>query len=413
MALEFTRGGRKVSQQDFMRGLEQDVMDQAMSAYADELHGKASSVVDPETGKHATVIVRQHERRGWTILTSGSTAFAKALEVRLGISLGEVHRMDDPINRKRLVYLAHATEDKAIVKPIAEGLMKRGIEVWYDNWEISAGDSLRRKMEAGLEECTHFVVLLTSKSVQKAWVNEEIDVGFTKAVEGSARFIGLRHELPIQDLSPFMQTRLVPELTLGDDGIEELAGTIFGVSKKPPLGDKPQYIQEREAGSTWSMSATVVAEYFVRSSEHAQSMEPMVSYEQIRDATGLSMVDVRIGLLDLSGAGLIDKREMINSGAEVWPKEDLFYTFDAQFMDWDPEKDASKLAAYLLNLDQDYATSADAASGLGWEARRFNPAASYLVAARVIEPIRESFNSDFVHGAFTLGDELLRFVRSQ
>ena len=36
--------------------------------------------------------------------------------------------------------------------------MQRGIDVWYDNWEIGYGDSLRRKMEEGLSECTHFVV---------------------------------------------------------------------------------------------------------------------------------------------------------------------------------------------------------------------------------------------------------------
>src|SRR5690606_13056448 len=108
----------------------------------------------------------------------------------------------------RRVYLAHATEDKGLAKPLAEGLLARGIDVWYDNWEIGFGDSLRRKMEEGLEGCTHFVVLLTEKSIKKSWVNEEIDAGLMRAVEGSAKFIGLRYQLPLASVSAFLRTRL-------------------------------------------------------------------------------------------------------------------------------------------------------------------------------------------------------------
>ena len=267
-------------------------------------------------------------------------------------------------------------------------------------------------MEEGLGNCTHFLVLLTETSIQKPWVNEEIDVGLTRMVEGSAKFIGLRHELSISDLSPFMQTRLVPELQSGDEGLDGLAGVILGVSKKPPLGEKPRYLQEHQSGSTWSASATTVAEFFVRHSKHGQSMDPMSSYTQIQEATGLPLPDVRIGVLDLIGAGLVKKQEPLGAEAHIWAEEDLFCTFDDEFMDWKPEQDAADLAVYLLNLGEDFAVASDAAASLGWEARRFNPAAAYLIAARVIEPTREMYNGDYSHGAFMLGDELLRFVRS-
>ena len=70
--------------------------------------------------------------------------------------------------------------------------MAKGIEVWFDEWEIRAGDSLRRKMEEGLANCTHFVVLLTPNSLHKPWVETEIDAGFIRAVGGESRFIGIR-----------------------------------------------------------------------------------------------------------------------------------------------------------------------------------------------------------------------------
>jgi len=246
MALEFRRGGRRVSQDEFFKGLEREFLDNALEGYAEELHGKAASVVDPETGKHGTVFVRRVGDRGWTIYTNGSQAFARALEARLGLNRGEVHAMDEPATRERLVYLAHASEDKDIAKPLAEGLVARGIPVWYDNWEIGYGDGLRRKMEQGLGNCTHFVVLLTETSIRKPWVNEEIDAGLMSAVEGSAKFISLRYGLPLAAVSPFLRTRLTPEFLPGGEGLDALAAEIYGVSKKPRLGEKPRYIQSHE-----------------------------------------------------------------------------------------------------------------------------------------------------------------------
>ncbi|ARW16876.1 hypothetical protein S101446_01750 [Komagataeibacter europaeus] len=57
----------------------------------------------------------------------------------------------------------------------------------------------------------------------------------------------------------------------------------------------------------------------------------------------------------------------------IWPRADLFVTFDKQFMDWDPEQDARDLAVRLLNLDTDYVDRAEVAGSLGWPACRFNP----------------------------------------
>lgn len=412
MALEFRRGGRKVSQNDFFKGLEEELLDNALEAYADELHGKAASVVDPETGKHAAVFVRRIGREQLTIHTSGSPGFARALEERLGLNKGEVHGVDEPAGRERLVYLAHANEDKSVAKPLAEGLFERGIPVWYDNWEIGYGDSLRRKMEQGLGDCTHFIVLLTETSISKPWVNEEIDAGLMSAVEGSAKFIGLRYGLPLASVSPFLRTRLTPEFVPGAEGLDALAAEIFGVSKRPPLGEKPRYVQTHEAGSTWSTAARVVAEYFVRTSEHAQSMDPQADYATIEQATGLPRVDVRIGVLDLAGAGLIEKQDYLGGESALWPKSDLFVTFDKMFMDWDPEQDARDLAVRLLNLDTDDIDCEEVAQSLGWPARRFNPAIGYLVSARVVTSHEYMGGGEFWPPAVSVGDELLRYVRS-
>jgi hypothetical protein len=76
-------------------------------------------------------------------------------------ALAEVPRLD----------LAHASEDHdSMAKPLALRMRANGIEVWLDEWKIRTGDSLRRKMEEGLQNCTHFLVLLTPRSLPKPWV---------------------------------------------------------------------------------------------------------------------------------------------------------------------------------------------------------------------------------------------------
>ncbi len=393
-------------------GLTDKILDKVMNDYAETVHGKAASVVDPITGKHAPVFVRRIGNQGWSIHTSGSPAFARALEKRLGVGKGEVQGMTDAGKRERLVYLAHAFEDKHLVKPLAEGLMERGIEVWYDNWEIGAGDSLRRKMEEGLGNCTHFVVLLSETSIKKPWVQEEIDAGLMRTVEGSAKFIGLRHGLALSEVSPFLKTRLTPEFKPGADGIDELAGEIFGLSKKPKLGEAPRYVNVHEEGQTWSAAARVVAEYFVRNSENAQPLDPQATYEEVQAETELPMPDVRLGVLDLIGAGLLEKQDYFGGDGHIWPKTDLFVTFDADFMDWDPESDARDLAVRIINLDTEQVECSEVAASLDWQPRRFNAAAAYLVGARVVTPIDHIADGAYWPCGFLVGDELLRFVRS-
>lgn len=232
------------------------------------------------------------------------------------------------------------------------------------------------------------------------------------AVEGTAKFIGLRHQLSLASVSPFLRTRFTPGYVPGPEGLDALAAEIYGVSKRPPLGEKPRYVQTLEPGSTWSTAARVVAEYFVRNSEHAQSMDPQTDYGTIEQATGLPRVDVRIGVLDLVGAGLLEKQDYFGGGSAIWPKSDLFVTFDKQFMEWDPEQDARDLAVRLLNLDADHVDCAEVASSLGWPARRFNPAIGYLVSARIVTSLEYSGSGEFWPPAVGVGDELLRFVRS-
>ena len=45
-------------------------------------------------------------------------------------------------------FISHASEDKdEIVKDLADALKENGFEIWYDDFELKIGDSLRKKID--------------------------------------------------------------------------------------------------------------------------------------------------------------------------------------------------------------------------------------------------------------------------
>jgi hypothetical protein len=115
-------------------------------------------------------------------------------------------------NTVPVVFLSYASEDRPVASRIATSLFDAGIEIFFDDWEMRAGDSIREKIESGLGRCTHFIVLLTPHSINKAWVRAEMDAAFVRRVEGECRFIPLRHGLATADLPPLLRGLLSPQM---------------------------------------------------------------------------------------------------------------------------------------------------------------------------------------------------------
>jgi TIR domain len=220
-----------------------------------------------------------------------------------------------------LAYLAHASEEKTtLAVPLAEKLRSKGIDVWLDRWEIRYGDSLLQKMDEGLVNCTHFLVLLTPTSLTKEWVKTEIDAGFMRAVEKQSRFIGLRIGVTVNELPPLIKSRNCPELNLhSQEEVDRLIADILGVSQRPPLGPQPSYIASlSHSQREWSQSTMKAAEYLVKESKHGMPHDPITNYTEVARKTGLPEENVRLSVLELKEAGLIQRRR---GTGDIWPSE--------------------------------------------------------------------------------------------
>jgi hypothetical protein len=383
-----------------------------MAALEEKARGAASSIIDPESGRHAEVFVDRLPENRVALRTTGSPTFARLLEQRLGVGAGEVRVMNvaDGAPHPK-VYLAHASEDKPIVRPIAEYLMQHGVEVWFDEWEIEPGDSLRQKMEEGLGAMTHFVVVLTAKSIAKPWVAKEIDVGMVRQVGGESRFVPIMIDLDHKALSPFFQAMLCLKIDpANDDDLKGLVDRLHGVSRKPTLGSKPRYVQSAPSGlEGWSPAALAIGRHLVEISVNGMSHDPIRTVEQIAVETGLSLDDAKLGVLDLKDAGYLWESQI---PGHVAAEGALFVEFDEAYMPFSPREDARILANRLVSqLDRAIYTQ-HLAEQLEWEPRRMNSAISYLLRAGAIDA-RHALASAPWRAVQLIGtDRTLRFARN-
>ena len=104
------------------------------------------------------------------------------------------------------VFISHASEDKdTVVRPLANALLQRGLKVWYDEFELKIGDSLRRKIDKGLANSRFGIVVLSRSFIRKGWTNYELDGIISKAVSGEQVMLPIWHEITkkeIVDYSP-------------------------------------------------------------------------------------------------------------------------------------------------------------------------------------------------------------------
>lgn len=65
-------------------------------------------------------------------------------------------------------FICHASEDKeSFVRPLAEELSRRGLRIWYDEFTLKVGDSLRKSIDRGLAESDYGIVVLSPNFFQK------------------------------------------------------------------------------------------------------------------------------------------------------------------------------------------------------------------------------------------------------
>jgi hypothetical protein len=129
------------------------------------------------------------------------------------------------------VFISHASEDKeAVARPLAQKLAELGLKVWYDEFELKIGDSLRRKIDKGLANSRFGVVVLSKSFIKKGWSNYELDGIITKSISGEQVILPIWHDITKQEVinySPSLADKLARNTAINT--IAEIADEICQV----------------------------------------------------------------------------------------------------------------------------------------------------------------------------------------
>lgn len=126
------------------------------------------------------------------------------------------------------VFVSHASEDKDdFVRDFVKCLQQNGLKVWYDEFTLRVGDSLRRSIDNGLKNSRYGIVVLSEAFFSKEWPQRELDGLFAREVNGEKVILPIWHKISkneVMKFSPLIADLLA--LNTSNFTIEEIANEI-------------------------------------------------------------------------------------------------------------------------------------------------------------------------------------------
>jgi len=128
------------------------------------------------------------------------------------------------------VFISHASEDKdEFVRPLAKALREKGVNVWYDEFALKLGDSLRESIDRGLANSRYGLVILSHHFFSKDWPQRELNALFATMKAGERRILPIWHKLTTQEVqkySPMLSDLLAAK---SSDGVETVVEKVVEV----------------------------------------------------------------------------------------------------------------------------------------------------------------------------------------
>lgn len=125
------------------------------------------------------------------------------------------------------LFLSHASEDKEeFVRPLANKLKENNIKVWYDEFEIDWGDSIRESIDNGLKESRFAIVILSINYFKKSWTNNELNAYFSIDSKEAKRILPVWYNVTydeVKEYSPILVDRAAAK---SEDGVNVIINKV-------------------------------------------------------------------------------------------------------------------------------------------------------------------------------------------
>lgn len=131
-------------------------------------------------------------------------------------------------------FISYASEDKNdFVRPLAEALKNAEYKIWYDEFELKVGDSLRRSIDHGLASSRYGIVIFSSFFFQKNWPQYELDGLVSKEMEGKKVILPIWHKVSKDEVRSYSPS-LADKVALNSSiySIDEIVSHLGEVLKR-------------------------------------------------------------------------------------------------------------------------------------------------------------------------------------
>ena len=133
------------------------------------------------------------------------------------------------LHTKPMAFISHDSSDKdALVRDLARELTTQLCPVWYDEYSLKVGDSLRASIEKGLKEAPRCILVLSPAFLaNKGWGKVEFDSIFTREVlEQKDVILPVWHNVGPKDVYEYSPS-LADKVGLNSSiGVKELAAKL-------------------------------------------------------------------------------------------------------------------------------------------------------------------------------------------
>lgn len=181
------------------------------------------------------------------------------------------------------LFICHASEDKEVfVRPLAEALKKENIEVWYDEFSLKLGDSIRRSIDRGLSQSRFGVVVISPSFLAKQWTQYEMD-GLTEREisEKEKVILPIWHEIDHAQIMTYSPSLAGKIAALSKNGIAKVVDEIMQVIH--PQGSP--LIIARDILLEWGVKPPVVTDEYwinvIEASNRTSSFTPRIAENSI------------------------------------------------------------------------------------------------------------------------------------
>jgi hypothetical protein len=101
-------------------------------------------------------------------------------------------------------FICHASEDKDdFVRPLAKKLKGLSVKVWYDEFTLKVGNSLRESIDYGLKNSRYGVVVLSNSFFKKNWPQQELNGLVTRETGENKVILPIWHGVTKEHVSQY------------------------------------------------------------------------------------------------------------------------------------------------------------------------------------------------------------------